>query len=94
MQDQRIGRERPLLVWKRRRELLLHEDGIVGPGDADPVRDPQHVAIDRQTRNAERVAENDVGRLPPDAGQFDQGVHPRRDFARVALDERAGHPGE
>jgi hypothetical protein len=68
VQDQRIGRERPFLGCKRRRELILHDDGIVGLGDADPVRDPQHVAIDRKARNAERVTENDVGRLPPDAG--------------------------
>ena len=94
MQDQRVGRERPLLGWERGRELVLHDDRIVGLGDADPVRDPQHVAIDRQARDTERVTENDVGRLPPDGGQFDQGVHSRRDFSGVALDESVGHSGE
>jgi hypothetical protein len=94
VQDQRVGRERPLLGWKRRGQLILHDDGILGFGDADPVRDPQHVAIDRQARNAERVTQHDVGRLPPDAGQVDQGVHARRHFARVALDEGVGHSGE
>ena len=37
--------------------------------DADPIRDAQHVAIDRQTRHAKRVAEDDVRGLAADARQ-------------------------
>ena len=37
--------------------------------EADPVGHAQHVAIDRQARHAERVAEHDVRGLAADAGQ-------------------------
>ena len=53
--------------------------------DADPVRDAQHVAIDRQPGHAERVAEDDVGGLAADAGQLRELLHRRRDLAAVLL---------
>ena len=48
---------------------------IVRLGDADAVRDAQHVAIDGQPGDAERVAEHDVGRLAADARQRRQRLH-------------------
>ena len=52
---------------------------------ARPMRfgDAQHVAIDRQPRHAERVAEHDVGGLAADARQLDQRVHVGRHLAAV-----------
>jgi hypothetical protein len=94
VQDERIGRDCPFLGRLRRRELVLHDHGIVGIGDADPIGHPQNVTIDRQTRNAERMTEDDVGGLPSHAGQFDQRLHLCRHFACVALDESGSHSGE
>ena len=88
VQDQRVGRPRPLRRRHRSAELLLDDLGIVRPRDADPVRDAQHVPIDRQSGDAERVAEHDVRRLAADARQLDERVHRRRHLAAVSLDER------
>ena len=60
---------------------------------AMPMRldDAQHVAVDRQAGNAERVAEDDVRRLAPDAGQLDERLHRVRHLAAVLVDERLRH---
>ena len=65
--------------------------GIVTFRDADAVRDPQHVTVDRQPRDAERMPEHDVRGLAADAGQLDERVHVRRHLAAVMLDERLRH---
>src|SRR6266567_1652139 len=94
VKDQRVRRARPAGFRQGGAELLFDYDGIVGFGDADPVRDPEHVAIDRQPWNAERMSENDVGRLSADARQFDQRCHARRHFTAVFLHECLGHSEE
>ncbi len=50
--------------------------------------------IDRKTRNAERVAEDDVRGLAADAGQRYQRRHRVRDFAGVLFDDGGGHADE
>ena len=57
MENQRIRRASPSLRLERGAQLLLHDLRVVAFRDADPVRDAEHVAIDRQPRNAERMAE-------------------------------------
>jgi hypothetical protein len=94
VQDQRIGGERPRVRRQRPRQLIFHDDRVVRLGDPYSVRHPQHMAIDRQTGNAERMAEDDVRRLPSNSWQLDQGVHARRHVARVPLDERGRHAGQ
>lgn len=94
MENQRIGGERPFLGRDRRRELFFHDDRIVGIRDANPVCDPQHVAIHRQARHAQRVAQDDVGGLASHARELDEIVHARRHFAPVSFHERAGHAGQ
>ena len=84
---QRSGRHRAA-------QLLLDDDRIVGFGDADAVRHAQHVPVDRQARDAERVAEHDVRRLAADARQLDERVHVGRHLAAVVLDERLRHADE
>ena len=61
-----------------------------------PMRfdDAQDVPIDRQSGDAERVAEHDVRRLAADAGQLDERLHRRRHLAAVAFDERLRHADE
>ena len=62
----------------------LDDFRIVGLGDADAVRDAQHVAIDRQARDAQRMAQHDVGGLAADARQRGQRVHVGRHLRRRA----------
>jgi hypothetical protein len=94
VQDQRIGGERPFLGRQRRGELSFHDHRIVRLRNADPIGYPQHMTVDRQTRNAERMPQDDVGSLPPDARKVDQRIHLRRNLSRMALDQCGGHPGE
>lgn len=94
MQDERIRRERPFLARQRRGELVLHDHGVVGIGNTDPIGHPQNVPIDRQTGYAERMPEDDVRGFSSDAGQSNERLHLRRHFASVALDESGSHPGE
>jgi hypothetical protein len=94
VQDQRIGGERPFLGRQNRGQLRFHDHGVVGLRNSDPVGYPQHVTIDRQTRNAERMPQHDVGRLPSNAREFHKRLHLRRNFACVAFDQSGSHPGE
>jgi hypothetical protein len=87
VQNQRVGGSRPLGSRHRRTQLLLDDLGILRARDAESVGDPQHVAIDRKSRHAQRVPEHHVGGLPADAGQLRKGVHGRRDLAAMLLHE-------
>lgn len=94
MEDQRVGSHSPLLARKRRAELPFDDLGVIGRRDADSVRDPQHVPIDRKTRHTQRVTEDNVRGFASDAGKQDERLHLRRDLAAVVLDERGGHADE
>src|SRR2546425_9166251 len=83
VEDLDVGGERPHLARKQRAELRFHFLRILAAGNAYPVRDAQHVAIDRQARDAERVTEHDVGRLAADARKRRQLFHVGRYFAAV-----------
>src|SRR5439155_7489287 len=76
---------------KQRAELRFHFLRILAAGNAYPVRDAQHVAIDRQARDAERVTEHDVGRLAADARKRRQLFHVGRYFAAVFVDQLLRH---
>ena len=91
MEDERVGGARPPLRRQRAGQLFLDLDRVVAFRDPDAIRDAQHVAIDGQPRHAERVTENDVRRLPPDARQLDERFHHGRHLAAVLLDERVRH---
>jgi hypothetical protein len=57
---------------------------------AEPVRKPHRVRVHNDADNhAERVSQNDVRRLAPDAVELDQFLHRARNFATVTLDEFA-----
>ena len=55
---------------------------------------PKDVAVDRQTRDAQGVAEHDIRRLATNARKVDEVLHPRRDHAGVAFRQRLRHAGE
>ena len=94
VQDQRVGGAGPSFRRQRGAQLLFDDFGIVRLGDADAVRHAQHVPIDRQPRDAERVPEHDVRRLAADAGQREQRRHVGRHLALMLLHEGLRHADE
>jgi hypothetical protein len=77
VENEGVGRTRPACLRQRGAELLLHNFGVVAFGNADAVRDPEHMPVDRQSRNPERVAENNVRGLAADTRQLDERRHLR-----------------
>jgi hypothetical protein len=91
VENERVGRDRPLSLRQRRSELLLHHLRVVGFRKADPICDSQHVAIDRQRRDPQRVTQDDARSFPADSRKLDEILHSRRYLAPMLLDERGGH---
>ena len=60
----------------------------------DSIGHAKNMPIDRQARNAERVAKDDVRRFASHPGKFDQRFHVARNLASMRGDERARHPGK
>ena len=94
MEDQRVGRDRPLLLRQGVAQLLLDHDRVVSFCDADAVGHAEYVAIDRKPGHAERVAEDDVRGLAADAGKRGEGLHRRRNLAAVLLVHGGRHSEE
>src|SRR5205085_11912543 len=46
VEDEQVGGARPALLLDEGHELPLDLDGVVALGDAEPVRDAQHVRVD------------------------------------------------
>src|ERR1051325_5907661 len=84
-EDQRGGRLRRAVGGPRGAELFLDVDRVVAFGDPDAIADAQHMAVDGQPRDAERVAEDDVGGLAADAGQLRERVHVGGHLAAVVV---------
>src|SRR5205823_721557 len=94
VEDLQVRCERPHLLRQLRAQLVFDLHRIVTLGDADAVRDTQHVTVDRKARNAERVAENDVCRLSADTRKLDETVHVARDLATMLGHELPRHPDQ
>jgi hypothetical protein len=94
VQDQRVGRQRPVFGRHRLTQLLLDDLGILRPGNPESIGYAKHVAIDGQAGDAERMAEDNVRRLAPDTRQLHEIVHRRRYFTAVLRDDRLRHAHE
>src|SRR3989454_4927540 len=60
---------------------------IVRVDQAQPLRDPCDMGVDHHPGDSEAVAQNDVGRLPPDALQSDQLLHGPGHFPAEPADQ-------
>ena len=91
MEDQRVGRAGPTVGRRSsgacRRQLLFDGDRVVRSGDAEPVRHAQDVAIDREARDAQGMAQHDVRGLAPDAWERHERVHVGWHVAGVTRDK-------
>ena len=68
VEDQRVRARASIAPAAAGRQCGFDHDGIVGAHEADPVRDAQDVAIDRQARHAERVPSTTFAVLRPTPG--------------------------
>ena len=71
-------------------QLKLHLDRVLARGDAGAVHDAKDVRVDRKGLLAERGVEDDVRRLPPDAGQLLELFARLRNLAAVIPNQRFG----
>src|SRR5690606_19466400 len=88
--DQPVRQHRPLLAREQRADLLLDLHGVVLGRPPEPPGEASEVGVDRDSRDVERVAQDDVGRLAPDPGQGDQVFQPRWDLAIETVADRGG----
>ena len=72
--------------------LDLVRVGLLGP--AEPAHEPPEVRVDGDPRDAERVAQHDVGRLATDPGQRDEVGEAAGHLAVVPLDQRLAQPDD
>src|SRR6266540_1437954 len=91
MENEQVRNLYPLRGRKESHQRFFDSLGIVAVRESQPVGDAKHVAIDRKTRNAERVTENHVCGLAANSRQFRQRFHARRDLGTVVIDEGARH---
>jgi hypothetical protein len=91
VKDLHVRCERPHLLRQLRAQLFFDLHRIVAFGDADAVRDTQHVTVDRKTRNAERMAQDDVRRLAAHARELREQVHVSGDVAAMLGHELLRH---
>ena len=94
VKNQRVRRVRPQRRRQGCAELFFHDLRMFRPRDAQAVGDSKDVAVDRQPRHAQRVAEHDIRRLAANTGKPNQVVHPWGDLACVAFGERLGDADE
>ena len=68
-------------------ELSLDLVDVLAGCEAGPVADAEHVRVDRKGLLAERGVEDDVRRLPPDAGQLFKLLPGLRNLAAMIADQ-------
>ena len=92
MQNQFVAEINPMILGHKLHQLVLNLHRIVLLGQAEPQTQSPDMCIDHDTAgDAKAGAEDDVGRLAADAGEFDEGVEIARDLAAVVRDDsRAG----
>ena len=75
-------------------QRLLSSVGRLGRYPPQTIRDAVHVRVHAEGGLAKGVDEHAVGRLAPDAGEGQQGLHGVRDPAAVFVAQKAGHDDE
>ena len=88
--DQVVAQQRPVLLREQRADLVLDLHRVGLRGQAEPARQPAEVGVHGDARHPERVPEDHVRRLAPDAGERDQVHQPAGHLTVVPLDQRLG----
>ena len=94
VKNQRVRRVGPQRRWQGCAELFFRDLRMFRPRDAQAVGDSKDVAVDRQPRYTQRVAEHNVCRFAANTGKPNEVVHPWGDLACLAFEERLGDADE
>ncbi len=93
MPDEEVREYRPFGAVDQRHEVSLDACRVSGTRQPESTSEPGNVRVDDDAlRDAEALAQHDIGRLPGHAPQRQQSFHRPRHFATKPLHDR-GHGG-
>ena len=81
MPDHLMGKFHPALLGHQGHQVELNLDRVLLAGEPQALGDPAHVGVHYEARDAEGVAQDDVGRLAADPRQFYQVIQGSRHLA-------------
>ena len=81
MPDHLMGKFYPALLGHQGHQVELNLYRVLLSGEPQALGDPAHVGVHYEARDAEGVAQDDVGRLAADPRQFDQVIQGGRHLA-------------
>ena len=87
MPDHLMGKFHPALLGDQGHQVELNLYRVLLTGEPQALGHPAHVGVHYETRDAEGVAQDDVGRLPADPRQFDQVIQVSRHLAAELLNQ-------
>ena len=67
---------------------------VITVDHSKPTCDPKDVAVHRESRNTERVPQDNIRRLSSNARQPDKVIHSGRHGSGVAVYHSRGHPDQ
>ncbi len=88
--DQCVVGPDPVAARDASAQVALGRLGRPPTAQAEPVRHPEHMGVDRERRDAEGGGEDDARGLAADAGQRLERLPPRRHAPPVAVDQDLG----
>ena len=94
MEDHLVGHLRPVPLGHERADRVLDLDRVLLLGPAPAPHQASEVGVDRDARDAERVAEDHVGGLAADPGQRHELLERVRQHAVVLLDDGLTQPDQ
>ena len=86
--DQTVRQARPVFLGDEFGDLELDLDRVFALGPAKTTHQAAKMGVDRQPRDVEGIAEDDIGRLTSDAGQRHEVLEFLGHLALVAVGER------
>src|SRR6185312_5139418 len=93
--DEQVREHRPPVAGKEPNQVSLDLHWINLPGERQPLGDAAHMRIDDHPFVFSKgVAEDDVGRLSPHAGEGDERLQVVRHAAGMPLGDRGRHADE
>lgn len=82
-----MGELDPMLPGNETHEIPFDPFRVFFRSEPQPDGNPSHMSIHYNPRDAERIAQNDIGRLPPDPRQCHQCIEVCGDFSLILLME-------
>ena len=87
VEDHSVAQHGPLTAFDQFPDRMLHLDRVLFSGPAPPPHQPTEMSVDGDSRDTERIAQDDVGGLAPHSGQRHQLGHGRWHLAVEPLNQ-------